>query len=241
MISHAINNKGESVVDSAEEIQAWIQSRKNNFPGRNKPFSNHQTPGAIERLLRREMRSSYQPSLKGVIPPSAFVPGLRSIVPVLKPNKRKSAFRYRFAFMSPSQYLPHNAEDQLIAEKWDASFCRSLLRNQRCRAGRRCKFSHDRQLFLERKRQFDVVDSLDVPKRPPLLYQLLAPDIQRYEMRILQAIRFLVNDETVQEAVRQTVEGNNGTKRQKIIFRKRDSASSTSSDSNSSDGNGSSG
>lgn len=64
------------------------------------------------------------------------------------------------------------------------SICRSCKWNP-------CHFSHDIAAYRRWKVQRNL-RGLDIPMRPPLLYQLLLPEIRKSEAQLLAALKYIV-------------------------------------------------
>ncbi|CBZ54461.1 putative zinc finger (C2H2 type) protein [Neospora caninum Liverpool] len=178
-LKHLKNEKGESLLDSEAEVAAWRAARKENFPSSRRAVK-PKAPGSrplprpksvLERILRETMESAYG---RRLIHPaffsSAFCPELPKMLPhppLIYSLKRE----FRFAQLPRSPYTH------------PSGLCPSAFLVPPGGKGP----TRDGRLWAGGK-----AGGPEVPLRPPLLYQLLAPEIRVYEEKLLAAIRFIV-------------------------------------------------
>ncbi|PFH35894.1 hypothetical protein BESB_055450 [Besnoitia besnoiti] len=177
-LKHLKNEKGESLLDSESEVAAWLAARKENFPSfRKNPKP--KTPGparppprpksVLERILRETMESAYG---RRLIHPaffsSAFCPELPKMLAAPPPiYSLKREFRYATLPRSPYSHPSGLCPSSFLlppGAKGPGRDVRSTGRGS----------------------------GPEVPLRPPLLYQLLAPEIRGYEVKLIAAIQFIV-------------------------------------------------
>ncbi|OII76534.1 hypothetical protein cand_000550 [Cryptosporidium andersoni] len=176
-LKHIKNAKGQSIVDSPEEVSKWVEARKLLYPysssrnntvivsteGKMVPIVHSnvenknqlKTMSALERLLRSKIVNPNNEILKFEPIRSAFYPAIEKIL------------------------KPHVNENKLNST---CTKCRPTKnkRSAKCK----CKDKHqDKKKLL-----------INGGYRQPLLLKLLAPEIQRYEAKLLAAINYIVED-----------------------------------------------
>ncbi|KAF8821727.1 hypothetical protein IE077_000203 [Cardiosporidium cionae] len=200
----------ESIINSLQETKNWILSRKENFPTKatielkKMAASTHQREIAIvkkkasrsvlERMLRDAMKSAFGRRLVAKKPESAFIPLLPKML-LTPPTALESISNHpQKDRRKNKRNRPHNTlytyGPSYTAEPFP--ICNFFYKSRSCQFGDRCHQSHDIVAYNKWRRAQFMVDALDVPKRPPLLYQLLAPEIQRYESLLLECLQYIV-------------------------------------------------
>ncbi|KFH13632.1 nuclear fragile X mental retardation-interacting protein 1 [Toxoplasma gondii VAND] len=178
-LKHLKNANGESLLDSEAEVAAWLAARKENFPSSRRaakpktPASTRPLPrpkSVLERILRETMESAYG---RRLIHPaffsSAFCPELPKMLPhppLIYSLKRE--FRYAQLPRSPYTHPSGLCPSSFLVPPGAKGPARDSRAGGPGRSGP------------------------EVPLRPPLLYQLLAPEIRMYEDKLIAAIRFIV-------------------------------------------------
>ncbi|KAL7068687.1 hypothetical protein ACR3K2_08460 [Cryptosporidium serpentis] len=177
-LKHIKNTKGQSIVDSPEEVSKWIEARRLLYPcfnsrnntvivaneGKIAPIihSNVENKNqlkamsALERLLRSKIVNSNNEVLKFEPIRSAFYPAIEKVL------------------------KPHVSEDKLNSTCTRCRTTKNKKRSSKCK----CRGKHqDKKKLL-----------INGGYRQPLLLKLLAPEIQRYEAKLLAAISYIVED-----------------------------------------------
>ncbi|KEP67306.1 UNVERIFIED_CONTAM: hypothetical protein HHA_223570 [Hammondia hammondi] len=178
-LKHLKNANGESLLDSEAEVAAWLTARKANFPSSRRatkpktPASTRPLPrskSVLERILRETMESAYG---RRLIHPaffsSAFCPELPKMLPHPPPiYSLKREFRYAQLPRSPYTHPSGLCPSSFLVPPGAKGPARDPRAGGPGRSGP------------------------EIPLRPPLLYQLLAPEIRMYEDKLIAAIRFIV-------------------------------------------------
>ncbi|PHJ25761.1 zinc finger (c2h2 type) [Cystoisospora suis] len=180
-LKHLKNEKGESLLDNEAETAAWLAARKENFPSRQRKreadekAKQKQTSGPIrlppkpksvlERILRETMTSAYG---RRLIHPAFFSSALCPHLPKMLPRpppicSLKRELRHACLPASPYTHPSGLQPSSFLVPAFGA------------------RGSGSRGTCWP-----------EVPLRPPLLYQLLAPEVREYEAMLLAAISFIV-------------------------------------------------
>ncbi|SIO73169.1 conserved Plasmodium protein, unknown function [Babesia microti strain RI] len=210
---HLKNNKGELFVDSPEEIRIWRERRRANHPSNPHKLaaqndSEISTRCSLEDLLRSSMNAftTNPPTMtqrEQECKTSALVPLLNKIAPppsslysFLEPEKADRKIQSLEAkFGGPYSY------SRSLKKKFN--ICNMFLRKKFCKYGANCAYSHDVSAFKRwKKLQFN----LQVPKRPPLLYRLLKPEILMYEEMLIRGIVYIVKSNFLQPKILPLIE-----------------------------------
>eukprot|EP00918_Siedleckia_nematoides_P005087 GHVU01011254.1.p1 GENE.GHVU01011254.1~~GHVU01011254.1.p1 ORF type:complete len:652 (+),score=114.13 GHVU01011254.1:366-2321(+) len=205
-MSHILTKDGDPVLANEAEMAKWVSDRKARFPTRHAIEKEKSTAAsgkakkrelrassAIERLIREAMQTATGMRLRRMNKDgaSALAPHMSKIM----------RMRQRVLQQMPGGPSPHGgAQQQRRGANAAAAkpslhdefpICQHFLRTRTCMWGDKCKWSHDVAGYRNWLRIRNL-SGVDVGFRPPLLYALLRPSIDRYESVLLASIRYIV-------------------------------------------------
>lgn len=197
-LKHIQGENRRDLFDDPDEIQRWIEARRRNFPSRGKSGASSlapqgekkQKPCAMERVLRSKFLMQKGPG-HTVHSTSALIPSLPSLF------KRQRRWRLQDVTKFAKAGSHHERRRRSPFSEFTTSelvrdfpICDHFLKFKTCKWSP-CHYSHDIAAYRRWKIQRNL-RGLDIPMRPPLLYQLLLPDIRKSEVQILAALQYIV-------------------------------------------------
>ncbi|CXI97849.1 conserved Plasmodium protein, unknown function [Plasmodium berghei] len=173
LLSHEKNEKNENILESKEEIQKWIEERKKNYPTKKKIMdikNNNNINSETKEKKNKEKK-------------------ITSLIEKLLVEKYSSAIGRNIYYQTQSQrksiFVP-------ILNKLIENNHKNVYENTYYSISD--KYNKKNIKFNKRVKKHNLIDSLNVHKNAPLIYQLMKNDIYVYEQKLMQCIEFIVNN-----------------------------------------------
>ncbi|CAG9473530.1 unnamed protein product [Plasmodium vivax] len=167
LLNHIKNDKDEVILSDSKEIEKWIQERKKNYPTREK--------------IADSLKNNENGKKKKKKKPNCLIEELlfesycsavgRNIY--FKSKWEKSIFIPLLTKMEQNNF--HNIYEKSYYPLFNNSMGKFFPTKQQ------------RRPFKERQ----GIDSLNIHRKPPLLYQLMKKEIYLYEKRLIKCIEFI--------------------------------------------------
>ncbi|ETB62949.1 hypothetical protein YYC_00566 [Plasmodium yoelii 17X] len=172
LLSHEKNEKNENILESKEEIQKWIEERKKNYPTKKKIMEMKNNNINSEEKEKKNKQKK-----------------ITSLIEKLLVEKYSSAIGRNIYYQTQSQkksiFVP--LLNKLIENNY-----KNVYENTYYSISD--KYNQKNIKFNKKIKKNNLIDSLNVHKNAPLIYQLMKNDIYVYEQKLMQCIEFIVNN-----------------------------------------------
>ncbi|CAD2101210.1 conserved Plasmodium protein, unknown function [Plasmodium vinckei brucechwatti] len=173
LLSHEKNDKNENILESKEEIQKWIEERKKNYPTKKKIMDMKNNSN-----INSETKENNNKQKK-----------ITSLIEKLLVEKYSSAIGRNIYYQTQSQkksiFVP--ILNKLIENNYKNVYDNTYYSISD-------KHNQKNKKFNKRLQKNSMIDSLNIHKNAPLIYQLMKNDIYVYEQKLMQCIEFIVNN-----------------------------------------------
>ncbi|SCM10428.1 conserved Plasmodium protein, unknown function [Plasmodium chabaudi adami] len=175
LLSHEKNEKNENILESKEEIEKWIEERKKNYPTKKKIMDMKNNSNNINDETKENNNNKQKKTT--------------SLIEKLLVEKYSSAIGRNIYYQTQSQkksiFVP--ILNRLIENNY-----KNVYENTYYSISD--KHNQKNKKFNKRLQKNSMIDSLNIHKNTPLIYQLMKNDIYVYEQKLMQCIEFIVNN-----------------------------------------------